>query len=56
MKLTNTERVLVGGILATVVFLQQEVAISHTWHIIISAVAVFLGTVGITSTNQSKEV
>jgi len=54
MELGKKGQVLAGGILAVIVFLQNEIDFSRPAHIAISAVIVFTATVGI-SGNKSKD-
>lgn len=56
MKLNNTERVIVGGLVAVVNFLQLETSISHTWHIVIVAVSTFLTTVFVTKSEEPPAI
>ena len=55
MKLTNTERVIAGGVLAVLAYMQTEISISHQLHDVIGVIIVFLAAIGINGHINSKE-
>lgn len=56
MQLTLAERSIGGALLAVINFLQLEADISHTWHVIITCISIFLGTVLVTDRPGEKVI